>query len=250
MITPLRMPGGTLVTRLKVYDTFAPDGQRGGTPHVHLLCSELYYVLSGSGAVEVLDRDGFSRFELRPDDVFLFSPGTIHRLINPNGDLNLLVTMANSGLPERGDNIVTFAEDIMQNAARFADAMSASSVEKAAARRDRGVDGFLQLKAAFDQSDETGQKALSHFYEVAAALTAPHHAEWTRIIEQGALSEAHDSLKHAAALRMDNTSYLWESRHALITAGENTKPGFCGNLNRYFDPATLETYLPEGMVTR
>ena len=40
---PLRMPGATLMTRLKVYDTVTPDSQRGGTPHVHLLCTEMYF---------------------------------------------------------------------------------------------------------------------------------------------------------------------------------------------------------------
>jgi mannose-6-phosphate isomerase-like protein (cupin superfamily) len=56
-----------------------------------LLCTEMYYVLSGSGAVEMLDQHGFSCIELLPHSALIFSPGTIHRLINPHGDLELLV---------------------------------------------------------------------------------------------------------------------------------------------------------------
>src|SRR5262249_53517259 len=58
---PLRMPGATLLTRLKVYNSVAPDGQSGGTPHCHLACSELYFVLQGMGAVDLIDSDGFRR---------------------------------------------------------------------------------------------------------------------------------------------------------------------------------------------
>src|SRR5690606_20333138 len=102
----LQMPGATLMTRLKVYDTPTPDGQIGGTPHVHLVCTEMYVVLNGSGAVEMIDKNGFSRVELKQHDALLFSAGTIHRLINSNRDLEILVIMQNSGLPERGDNVV------------------------------------------------------------------------------------------------------------------------------------------------
>jgi mannose-6-phosphate isomerase-like protein (cupin superfamily) len=58
------MPGAILMTRLKVYDTVTPDGQRGGTPHVHLLCTEMYFVLSGTGFVEMIDGGGFTHVEL------------------------------------------------------------------------------------------------------------------------------------------------------------------------------------------
>src|SRR5262245_22035925 len=95
----VQMPGGTLVTRLRVYDAPGPDGQRGGTPHVHLLCTEMYFVLNGRGAVEMIDQRGFWRVELQPGSALVFTPGTLHRLINPQRDLEILVVMQNSGLP-------------------------------------------------------------------------------------------------------------------------------------------------------
>lgn len=89
----LRMPGATLMTRLKVYDTVSPDRQISGTPHVHLACTEMYVVLDGKGAVEMIDKDGFSRVELQAHDALLFAPGTIHRLINPNAHFEIIVKM-------------------------------------------------------------------------------------------------------------------------------------------------------------
>mgnify|MGYP001216175161 FL=1 len=246
----LTMPGGTLITRLKVYDTPTPDGQRGGTPHMHLLCSEMYFVLAGSGAVEVIDRNGFSRVELQHYSAFLFSPGTIHRLINPNGDLELLVIMANSGLPERGDNVVTFETDLLADQAAYDAAMRVTTLDEAYTRRDRGVRGFLTIKAAFARSPEEGQAALSQFYQAAAARTADRLPEWRTIIRDGAHTQAEHSLENLDRLSEGSTGFLQQATQSLIPAAAMNKLGFCGHLNRYFDPATLSAiYTAEG-VTR
>ncbi|MBX3066413.1 MAG: cupin domain-containing protein [Anaerolineae bacterium] len=243
-VAPLRMPGATLVTRLKVYDTETPDGQYGGTPHFHFMCTEMYFVVAGSGHVELIDHNGFSRVDLYPHSALIFSPGTIHRLINPNRDLELLVVMQNSGLPERGDNVVCFGEEWMADDAKFAEAMKVSSFEEAYVRRDRGVEGFLQIKAAFERGEEEGRQALQHFYDLAADRTRNLRANWRSIVENGAQAEVNASLDHLAALDAGSTDFLANSQQYLIHAGEYNKPGFCGKLNRYFDPATLS---PEGV---
>lgn len=241
--TTLRMPGATLMTRLKVYDTPTPDGQIGGTPHLHLVCTEMYVVLSGSGAVELMNKDGFSRVELQQNESLLFSPGTIHRLINPNRDLEILVIMQNSGLPERGDNVVTFTEEWLATDSAYSEAMRISSVEDAYQRRNRGVEGFMELKSAFETSLETGQNALRKFYDYALARTANRHQEWQDIVENGAVLATNESLAQIDHLKQQDASYLWNSDHAFIANHDAPTPGFCGHLNRYFDPATL---LPEG----
>jgi len=243
---PLQMPGATLMTRLRVYDTPTPDGQIGGTPHVHLGCTEMYIVLGGHGAVEIIDKEGFSRVELAQNDALLFSPGTIHRLINPNRDLEILVIMQNSGLPERGDNVVTFTDEWLASDERYAEAMRVSSVEEAYQRRNRGVDGFIQLKAAFDESPEAGRAALQQFYEHALARTTQKQQQWREIVEAGALTAAQESLAQIEQLQQQQTSYLTENAYTVIKTGDETKPGFCGHLNRYFDPATL---MVEGIAT-
>jgi mannose-6-phosphate isomerase-like protein (cupin superfamily) len=242
----LRMPGATLATRLKVYDTPTPDGQIGGTPHMHLLCTEMYFVIGGNGAVQFLDMGGFSIQELAPQTAVIFSPGTIHRLINPNRDLELFIIMQNSGLPERGDNVVTFSDAIMQSDDAYAEAMTVQTLDEAYRRRDRGVEGFLQLKTAFEESPEQGQQALQRFYDRAADCTQPLRREWREIVTQGALAEAQTALANLDALEEKQTDYLADARQFAIQPQAYSKLGFCGHLNRYFDPATLT---PEGIIT-
>lgn len=239
----LQMPGATLMTRLKVYDTPTPDGQIGGTPHVHLVCTEMYVVLAGRGAVEIIDKDGFSRVELKQHDALLFSAGTIHRLINPNRDLEILVIMQNSGLPERGDNVVTFTEEHLSNDDAYAEAMQVNTIEEAYQRRNRGVEGFLELKAAFEESQAAGQTKLKQFYEHAKARTAHRLQQWHDIVHEGALDTAEQSLTQIEQLQQGNTTYLSSNDYALIRSNDDPKLGFCGHLNRYFDPKNL---LPEG----
>lgn len=245
--SPLRMPGATLVTRLKVYDTLTPDGQYGGTPHMHLLCSEMYFVTTGSGFVELIDWKGFRKIELKPNSVLIFSPGTIHRLVNPNKDLELFIIMQNSGLPERGDNVVSFKDDILADEQRYADAMTVKSFDDAYLRRDKGVEGFIELKQAFEQELEVGQTALKQFHSRAAERTKSLRSEWQSIITNGPLDEAQTSLNQIEALNQSETAYLQQAQHFLIEADEFKTPGFCGSLNRYFDPATLEL---EGIVQK
>ena len=233
------MPGATLMTRLKVYDTAAPDGQRGGTPHVHLLCTEMYFVLSGTGFVEMIDADGFSRVALGPHSALLFSPGTVHRLINPDGDLELLVIMANSGLPERGDNVVCFTSEWLTDQARYEAAMQVDSVTGAYRRRDRGVLGFLELKEAFGQGLENGRTALKQFYQLAAKRTEIRQAQWAEIVADGSLKAAQQTQQQLQFLANGRVDYLMTAKQHLIQPGTYNTPGFCGHLNRYFDPATL-----------
>lgn len=236
----LRMPGATLVTRLKVYDTLSPDGQPSGTPHFHFLCTEMYFVLHGSGSVELIDANGFSRVDLVVNSALVFNPGTIHRLINPNGDLVLFILMANTGLPERGDNIVCFPDMIMADDTQYADAITVHTLADAYRRRDRGVEGFLSLKAAFDASPEAGREALRMLYARAAARTGHQRQSWLDIVRTGPLAEAEKSINHVSDLDHSQFDYLFDARHVLITGGEMDKLGFCGFRVQYPDPAMLD----------
>ena len=239
------MPGATLVTRLKVYDTQTPDGQIGGTPHFHFLCTEMYFVTAGSGAVELIDNSGFSRVELATNSALVFSPGTIHRLINPNKDMELLVIMQNSGLPERGDNVVCFEPEFMRSQETYNAAMKVSSFEDAYARRDKGVAGFLELKAAFEEGLEAGRERLEQFYTLANERTSGLRSQWRETVEKGAHAEAQTSLDHLKSLNENKLDHLKQAQQFTIHASSYKTPGFCGALNRYFDPATLEL---EGVV--
>ena len=101
-------PGGTAVSGLKVYEWAADDGLCGGSPHVHLACTEAYVVVSGEGALQTLTAQGLSEIPLRAGTVAWFGPGTIHRAVNGDGSLRVVVLMQNGGLPEAGDAVLTF----------------------------------------------------------------------------------------------------------------------------------------------
>ena len=58
MLDPL--PGAVGVSKLCVYDTVTPDGLHGGTPHLHLCCTEAYVVTSGTGSVQTLSGQAVS----------------------------------------------------------------------------------------------------------------------------------------------------------------------------------------------
>jgi hypothetical protein len=160
-------------------------------------------------------------------------------LINPDGNLEILAIMQNSGLPERGDNVVTFPEEWLANDEAFAGAMTVKSIEEAFRRRNRGVAGFLQIKAAFESSKEAGQAALDRFYQLAEERTAPYRAKWREIVASGAVLEAHHSLTQLDLLEAHDIRYLHNSQYSVINANEGETLGFCGHLNRYFDPVTL-----------
>ncbi|MZD09815.1 cupin domain-containing protein, partial [Streptomyces sp. SID5785] len=100
-------PAAVGVSRLRVYDWPTVDGlPGGGTPHLHLTCSEGYVVTAGHGAVQTLTTSGYRETPLEPGSVAWFTPGTIHRLVNAGG-LEITVVMQNSGLPEAGDAVLT-----------------------------------------------------------------------------------------------------------------------------------------------
>ena len=78
-MTPL--PGGVGVSGLTVYDWEAADGVCGGSPHLHLVCTEAYVVTGGRGAVQTLGADGYREIPLEPGSLAWFTPGTVHRMV-------------------------------------------------------------------------------------------------------------------------------------------------------------------------
>ena len=154
-------PGGIGVSHLRVYDTPAPDGLAGGTPHLHTVCTEAYAVIAGSGEVHTLTASGFRVTPLEPGAFVWFTAGTIHRLVN-GGGLEILVLMANAGLPEAGDLVITFPPEIVADAERVRDGRDACRDDdrttagpgvSARQRRDLAVPTFLELVAATERGD-------------------------------------------------------------------------------------------------
>ncbi|SDR72947.1 cupin domain-containing protein [Actinopolymorpha singaporensis] len=141
-------PGGTAISRIRIYDWPTPDGLRGGSPHVHLLCTDGYIVLGGSGRLQTLGPDGYVEVPLRRGEIVWFTPGVIHRAVN-DGDLDILVVMQNAGLPEAGDAVMTLPSELLADAERYAEAtrlgwpaaLDPRDEPAARARRDLAVEG-------------------------------------------------------------------------------------------------------------
>jgi mannose-6-phosphate isomerase-like protein (cupin superfamily) len=193
------LPGGTGLTRVQVYSSRTPDGQCGGCPHMHLVCTELYYTVRGTGAVEFLSyRDGPQRVTLAAGQVVYFTPGVIHRLVNQSADLEILVLMENSGLPELGDAVLTFPPRYLRGPDRYALARAVedrsaycaqkaapATVAEAGAMRDLAVRGYLDLVAAFAASPEQGRARLREFQDAATALVRPLVDRWSAVVAAG-----------------------------------------------------------------
>ncbi|MDW4573710.1 cupin domain-containing protein [Microbacterium sp. M3] len=232
----ISFPGGTSVSLLDVYDDVAPDGLRGGSPHLHLASTECYVVIGGRGALHTVDAHGASEIALAEGSVVWFTPGTIHRAVN-HGDLRVLVLMSNAGLPEAGDAVMTFPADIVADPGRYAAAATLPAgsenerADAAARRRNLAVEGYLSIRKAVDAGDFG---PLREFQAAAAAIIEHRASSWTDIVEQGPAAQAARSLDVARALSRGEFAHLEDAAvyRAAEPAGER-RFGMCGRLRPY-----------------
>jgi mannose-6-phosphate isomerase-like protein (cupin superfamily) len=233
-------PGAIAATHLRVYDTAAPDGLAGGTPHLHTACTEAYWVVSGAGAVQTLTTRGYEEVPLEPGAFVWFTPGTIHRLVNA-GDLEILVLMQNAGLPEAGDMVITFPPDVLATTEAYAAAATlpederttAGSGAAARSRRDRAVPALNSLRTATDYGDP---RPLRAFHEAAARLVQPQVTDWTKRWRDGPLREVEHTGDLLRALAEADPDHLADaSVHRLPPPPAERRMGCCG---------TLGTFLP------
>jgi mannose-6-phosphate isomerase-like protein (cupin superfamily) len=236
---PPPFPGAVGVSHLRVYDSEAPDGLRGGTPHIHTVCSEAYAVVRGRGAVQTLTMGGFAETPIEAGSFVWFTPGTVHRLINRSGDLEILVIMQNAGLPEAGDLVITMPPAVLDDAPGYAalavlppeESTTAGSGGAARLRRDLGVEGFVELKAALDGGD-TGP--LARFYARAAALVQPKAGEWEARWRATALRAATATGEQIEAVVAGHVDHLLDaSVHLLPPPADERRMGCCGTLGTY-----------------
>ncbi len=225
-------PGGTAVSRLHVYDWAADDGLCGGSPHVHLACTEAYVVVGGRGELHTLTVAGPTRTELRPGSVVWFGPGTIHRAVNLDGALEVVVVMQNSGLPEAGDAVLTFPPEVLADAKAYQRAARVSNEADARRRRDLAIEGYSVLGA---ESAAGRTEALERFYRQAVALRSDRLDAWEAVWRAGALAAAERTADHLSALRDGRTDHLIEAalRSEQPPQAADRGLGMCGRLDTY-----------------
>ncbi|MGW0686914.1 cupin domain-containing protein [Streptomyces sp. NPDC002754] len=230
-------PGAAGVSRLTVYDWPTVDGRPGGgTPHMHLTCSEGYVVTAGRGSVQTLTSSGFRETPLEPGTVAWFTPGTIHRLANDDG-LEITVVMQNSGLPEAGDAVLTLPPDLLADADTYADAVripgdvsEEEQAEVARARRDLATRWFLELRDAFEAGDP---EPLAAFQRAAAALVHPRLDAWEQRWRDGARAAAEATRGQLTALRDKDERHLTAGRVTATGPTARGRFGMCGRLDVY-----------------
>jgi mannose-6-phosphate isomerase-like protein (cupin superfamily) len=238
------LPGGIGVTHLRVYDSVAPDGLAGGSPHMHYACSEAYLVVKGEGSVQTLTNEGFRETPLRSGSLLWFTPGVIHRLINDDGQLEIFAVMENAGLPEHGDSVLTFPEEFLRNEEAYLGAASldldrpeaVSRVEAARRRRDLAVEGFHALRTEVENKG-----SLQDFYRRGTSLIRSKEADWRMVWEAGPMKTILRTKSWLDCLSIGASGYLSQGKVFEIPidpAPEHRKLGMCG---------TLRPYLPEGV---
>jgi mannose-6-phosphate isomerase-like protein (cupin superfamily) len=240
-------PGATGVTMLDVYDWATPDGLRGGSAHIHLASTEAYVVIGGEGRLQTLGERGYTEVPLRPGDCLWFTPGTVHRLVNDDGQLRILVVMQNSGLPEDGDCVLTFPPDVLADAGRYAAAASLDpgALESTARRRrDLAIEGFLALR---EQVARDGPGALESFLAAAVRLVAGRVPGWRSRWESQAAAVAALTGQHLSDIEAMRPGHLLAG--SLLRIPQPASPrsyGMCGRLTVYQASSELQPETPHG----
>ncbi|RZQ61500.1 cupin domain-containing protein [Amycolatopsis suaedae] len=225
------LPGGIGMSRLRVYPWDTDDGSYGGSPHMHLTCTECYVVLGGTGELHTVTAAGLSRVPLEPGDAVWFTPGTVHRAVN-NGGLRVQVLMQNDGLPEAGDAVLTFPARYLESPRAYAsvaaigDGDPSEREHRARRRRDLAVAGFGELVVG-------GAQALERFYAAAVALVADRLPDWEKTWRDRALAAAERTGTQIAALRRGDGSHLRAAAVTRLTDPAEDTLGMCGYLAPY-----------------
>jgi mannose-6-phosphate isomerase-like protein (cupin superfamily) len=156
----MRLPGDIGVSHLRVYEG-------GGTPHLHTKCTEAYLVVGGTGSVQTLTlQGGFEETPLAPGALVSFGPGTVHRLMNPNDDLEIYVLMSDAGLSEAGDMVLTLTPELLTEHATHLALPDPPTLDAALHRRTLALEGFAALR-------DGGADALRRFHDEATRIVTP-----------------------------------------------------------------------------
>jgi len=240
---PLAFPGAVGFTHLRVYDLPAADGIAGGSPHVHLASVEAYLVTAGRGEVCTLSSAGEKSIELQPGALVWFEPGVVHRLVNLDGRLEILCVMQNAGLPESGDALLTFPDDVLADSTRYEQANAIvgtgddERMHSALTRRDLAIEGFETMRAEVEVGNV---EALATLFLRATSLKKRLIPTWKQLVKEGPAREVRATSLRLSGLAIGDPAMFLQARvHQTKPAGEHDGFGMCGR---------LDVYQPEGMI--
>ncbi|GAB4005122.1 hypothetical protein GCM10029992_52030 [Glycomyces albus] len=172
-------------------------------------------------------------------------PGTVHRLINGSGDLEVTVVMQNAGIPEAGDAVFTFPEEVLDDPDAYSAAATAPAApdlsedergKAARARRDLAVEGYLKLR---ERVEAEGADAMRPLWDRAARLVSGRTETWRKLWEAGPKTQADATGEHLTALAAADSSHLCDAHvsdgaaaPANGACADAWRPGTCVPSNR------------------
>jgi mannose-6-phosphate isomerase-like protein (cupin superfamily) len=225
----MTFPGGTSVSHVHAY----PDG---GTPHLHTASTEAYVVVGGTGVLQTLDASGLRETPLRAGSTVWFTPGVIHRAVN-HGDLHVVVLMANAGLPEAGDAVMTFPPGVIGDPDRYrraamlpAGVTEAGMEDAVRRRRDLADEGFRALAAAAADGD---LGPLFAFQDAAAALVRPAVSGWREIWQSTVADQTAHTAAVLRALHAGGSAHLRDGVVREAPPSGTAGWGMCGRLHTH-----------------
>ncbi len=230
---------GIGLTHLTVYDQSpAPDGCHSGCAHVHAVTDEAYFVLAGTGAIELHDLErGFRSVPLAPGSYVQFAPGTLHRAVN-HGGLVVLAIMGNAGLAERGDARIWFGADADADADLYQQLWTLparNGLAGALERRDRSVSAYMQLLRLWEADRDAYRSSLAAFVELHARAMAPMRARFQDVVTHGPAVWLQAALTRIDGLPMPSET----PQAAQVGCEEMPKLGMCGLLRPLDLPVTV-----------
>lgn len=229
------LPAGIGLSHVRVHRSITPDGQCGGTPHMHLTSTELYLPLQGRGAAEFLTPAGPQRVDLHLGHPVQFTPGTLHRLITDEDPLELAVVMENGRLNEVGDVVFTFPPEDLADPDTYHRLAAVTDEASVLRRRDRAVEGFTRLTNLWRQDPTRGHRALADFHSRAVQLVRHRAAGWEDILVLGPGRALHTMTSRARSVTKGEGTHLADAAVTVLPPlDENALvPRSCGWLWSY-----------------
>ncbi len=238
---PIGLIGGIGLTEVQVYAQHAaPDGLYSGCPHVHAVTDEGYFVLQGTGSVEFHDLEhGYRKLSLEPGQYVHFPPLVMHRLIS-DGELIILGMMGNAGLAEAGEARIYFGkmvDDDPELFAKYVGLPKQLGLEGALQRRDKAVEGYMQLMKFWHNDRDAYFADLRRFFNCHCRAMRAIAPELLNNVELGPMAWARKT--HRRIENLPNQSNV-EPEVKLSRRGDESALGMCGVLRPIISLSSFE----------